>query len=183
MDGTLGEIRMFAGNYAPLNWAFCEGQLLPITSNSALFSIVGTYYGGDGRTTFGLPDFRGRVNVGPGRGPGLTNYNLADKGGVETETIGMDNLPSRMNATLIATTDLANSDSPEGAYLAESGYHPRGQEYFDVQTYKSSPTQTVNMAPDMISITGGLDNPVNVRQPYLSCYYIICITGNYPSRS
>ena len=86
MDPFIGEITMFAGNFAPRGWALCDGQLLPISQNSALFSILGTTYGGDGRTTFALPDLRGRVAIHPGNGPGLSDYRLGQKGGAETIT-------------------------------------------------------------------------------------------------
>ena len=97
----IGEISMFAGNFAPRGWAFCEGQLLPIAQNQSLFSILGTTYGGDGRTTFGLPDMRGRVSIHPGTGPGLTNYRLGNKGGSETTTLTTNQLPSH-NHTISA---------------------------------------------------------------------------------
>src|SRR5690606_21678322 len=88
-DGYIGEIRMFAGNFAPRGWAFCEGQMLPISQNTALFSLLGTTYGGDGRTTFALPDLRGRVPVQSGTGPGLSSYRLGQSGGSETITVNI----------------------------------------------------------------------------------------------
>lgn len=92
-EGMVGEVRMFAGNFAPRGWAFCEGQLLPISSNSALFSILGTTYGGDGRTTFALPDLRGRAAIGTGQGPGLNNYPHGQKGGSETTSLKFQSQP------------------------------------------------------------------------------------------
>ena len=94
MDPFLGEIIMFGGNFAPRGWAFCDGQLLPINANSALFSILGTTYGGDGRTTFQLPDLQGRVAIGEGRGPGLTDRRLGQKGGERKVTLTPQNMPS-----------------------------------------------------------------------------------------
>lgn len=99
-EGFIGEIKMFGGNFAPRSWAFCEGQLLSIASNTALFSILGTTYGGDGRTTFGLPDFRGRVSIHQGTGPGLPTYRLGAKGGSPTTTLNILNMPAH-NHTII----------------------------------------------------------------------------------
>ena len=93
----IGEVKLFAGNFAPRGWAFCDGQLLAISQNQALFSVLGTQYGGDGRTSFALPDMRGRVAVGPRRGPGLSNYKLAQKGGVEYNSINGNVLISNNN--------------------------------------------------------------------------------------
>ena len=101
-EGMIGEVRLFAGNFAPRTWAFCEGQLLAISSNTALFSILGTTYGGDGRTTFGLPDLRGRSAVGPGNGPGLRSYRLGQRGGEEYKTLNITNLP--IHSHFITTT-------------------------------------------------------------------------------
>jgi microcystin-dependent protein len=95
-EALIGEIKMFAGNFAPRGWAFCNGQLLPISQNSALFSILGTTYGGDGRTTFALPDLRGRVPIGPGNGPGLSTYIPGQKGGQENVTLLQQNMPLGM---------------------------------------------------------------------------------------
>tara|TARA_Y100001938_G_C7902494_1_gene335409 strand:- start:209 stop:688 length:480 start_codon:yes stop_codon:yes gene_type:complete len=96
-EGFIGEVRMFAGTFAPRGWALCQGQLLPISSNSALFSILGTTYGGDGRTTFALPDLRGRVPMGVGRGNGLTSRNLGQKVGTETTSLSLVNIPLNVN--------------------------------------------------------------------------------------
>ena len=103
MDPFIGEIIMFGGNFAPRGWALCNGQLLSISQNSALFSILGTTYGGDGRTTFGLPDLRGRVSMHPGTGPGLSPRSLGQKGGAETETLTTSNMPSVCRPTMAAS--------------------------------------------------------------------------------
>lgn len=100
-DGMIAEIRMFGGNFAPRTWAFCDGQLLPISQNQALFSLIGTIYGGDGRTTFALPDLRGRVAVHPGQGPGLSDYRVGQKGGSETNTLNVTQLPSHNHTIVI----------------------------------------------------------------------------------
>src|SRR5512140_216933 len=110
----IGEIVMFAGNFAPRSWALCNGQLLPIAQNTALFSILGTTYGGDGRTTFALPDLRGRVPVHPGQGPGLSNYVLGEMAGTENTTLLINNMPAH-NHTLNAVSDAGDTAAPAGA--------------------------------------------------------------------
>lgn len=139
MDGTLAEIRLFAGTFSPRNWAFCYGQLLPIAQNQALFSLMGTYYGGNGRTTFGIPDLRGRIPMGTGNGPGLTPSILGQLKGGERNQLSVGNLPAHSHTaaftqTAGAVTDIAataqttikmkvateaNSTSPTNAFLAE----------------------------------------------------------------
>jgi microcystin-dependent protein len=107
MEGYIGEIRLFAGNFAPRHWEYCHGQMLPISNHSALFSIVGTTYGGDGRTTFALPDLRGRVPLGPGTAPGLTEHRLGQKGGSESNKLELNQLPVQSTgATAITKTRL-----------------------------------------------------------------------------
>ena len=107
MEGYIGEIRLFAGNFAPRHWEYCHGQMLPISNHSALFSIVGTTYGGDGRTTFALPDLRGRVPLGSGTAPGLTDHRLGQKGGSESNTLELNQLPVQSTgATAITKTRL-----------------------------------------------------------------------------
>ena len=119
MDGYIGTIMMFAGTYAPQNWAFCHGQLLQIAQYQALYSIVGTYYGGDGRTNFALPDLRGRAPIGQGQAPGLSWINLGEKGGSETVTQTVQNMPAHTHAArLHAETSKANQSNPQGRMLA-----------------------------------------------------------------
>ncbi|MDH7445466.1 phage tail protein [Aquimarina sp. 2201CG14-23] len=174
MEPTIGEIRMFAGNFAPRAWALCEGQLLPINQNDALFSILGTTYGGDGRTTFALPDLRGRVPVSPGNGPGLSTYKQGQRGGVETVTLNTTQIPSHTHVVQ------ANSASPVGR--GEGSSTAAGTYWGDGDSYASAKNNT--MAADAIAIgnTGGNLSHEN-RQPFLSIYYIICLQGVYPSRS
>ncbi len=126
MEGTIGEIRLFAGNFAPRTWAFCNGQLLPIAQYQALFSILGTIYGGDGRTTFALPDLRGCVPIHPGNGPGLSDRRLGQRGGAETVALNQLNLPSHTHAATATVTPPAlgvegDTASPAGAIPAKSG--------------------------------------------------------------
>ncbi|KRS10186.1 hypothetical protein XM53_22310, partial [Roseovarius atlanticus] len=113
-DPFIGQIVLFGGNFAPRNWAFCDGQLVAISQNSALFSILGTTYGGDGRTTFGLPDLRGRVPIGPRQGPGLTFYREGQKGGAEDVTLTQAEMPSHSHATNVQTTANMLAESRPG---------------------------------------------------------------------
>lgn len=161
-EGFIGEIKMFAGNFAPRTWAFCEGQLLPIAQNTALFSILGTTYGGDGRTTFGLPDLRGRAPIGPGNGPGLSSYRLGQKGGAETFTLTTANMP--MHAHSIPTFAV----DPNATTFTQGNTA--------VMTLGNAATGAINSA------NMGGNQPVNHVQPYLAIHYIICVQGTFPSR-
>lgn len=167
MEPMLGEIRMFAGNFAPRSWALCDGQLLPINQNQALFSILGTTYGGDGRTTFGLPDLRGRVPVHPGNGPGLSNYNLGQKAGVENVTLTSAQMPSHDHSLVAGSND--SQKSPSGGLLANRG------EY-------SSNSPGATMGSSAIQNTGGSQSHTNI-QPYQCVNFIIALQGVFPSRS
>ncbi len=180
MEGTIGEIRMFGGNFSPRNWSFCNGQLLPISSNTALFSIIGTIYGGDGRTTFALPDLRGRSVIGPGQGPGLSNISQGSRSGTETSTITVQNMPSH-NHTVGVSNSEGNGSTPVNSYPAVSKVQlERGGDIYDVNAYGSVPN--ASMAANAIGSTGG-GAPVNIRNPYLGVYYIICLYGIFPSRN
>lgn len=184
MDGTMATVIMFAGNFAPRNWAYCQGQLLAISSNSALFSLLGTIYGGDGRTTFGLPDLRGRVPVGTGNGPGLTSRPLGQKGGTETNTLNILNLPSHNHTAsgkLATGGDNALSDISAGNLLASEA---RGGG--DALSIYNSGAATGYMADGSVQVTvgnTGSNQAVNNIQPYLAMNYVICLQGVYPSRS
>ena len=166
----IGEISMFAGNFAPRGWAFCEGQLLPISQNSALFSLLGTTYGGDGRTTFALPDLRGRVPMHPGTGPGLSNYRLGQKGGAETTTLTVAQLPSHSHP-IQANEKSPTINDPKNAVMANLGPIP-GIYARDAGTITMKPTGN----------TGG-NQSVDIRQPYCTVNYIIALQGVYPSRN
>jgi len=168
-DPFIGEIIMFGGNFAPRGWAFCDGQLLAISSHSALFSILGTTYGGDGRTTFGLPDMRGRVPIHPGNGPGLSDYRLGQKGGRELVTLSVANLPSHSHDLKGENTE-ANAINPTSAVLANG------------ETYKANGTPNAIMKAGSIGNTGG-SQPFDIRQPYLCVNFIIALVGVYPSRN
>lgn len=165
----IAEIRIFAGNFAPRGWAFCDGQLLPISQNTALFSLIGTTYGGDGRSTTALPDLQGRAPMHPGRGPGLTDRRLGQRGGVETVTLTEAQMPNHTH-TLNGVNENANQRAISDNYLA------RG-----TQMYRP-PANLDAMAPATLSDTGG-SQAHNNMQPYLTMNFIIALVGLYPSRS
>lgn len=172
MDPYLGQIQAFGFNFAPRGWAFCRGQLLPINQNQALFSLLGTMYGGDGRTTFALPDLQGRAIVGFGQGPGLSALNQGAKGGTETVTLQVANLPAH-NHQITATDSDANSDeASNGARLGTTG----------VSIYASGGSASVTLAPDSTTPTGG-SQPFQNRSPFLGTNYCIAVTGIFPSRN
>jgi len=173
MEGTIGEIRMFAGNFAPRNWAFCNGQLLAISTNTALFSILGTTYGGNGQTTFALPDFQGRVAVGTGQGPGLANVQLGEKAGTPNNTLTVANMPAHTH-TMNASSDAASVGSPAGNSL---GANARG----GISPFAPGATSQVAMGSTTGSV--GSSTPVNNMQPYLGMNYVICLFGIFPSRN
>ena len=162
---------MFAGTYAPLNWAFCEGQLLSISEYSTLFAIIGTNYGGDGRTNFALPDLRGRVPVSAGIGPGLSPYYLGQEGGVETVPLSLAQMPSHKH-DLMGSSAAASDTTPEENLPATTSR---------TRLYTSSSENDVNMGSEAISNNGG-SQPHENRQPYSVVHYIICVDGLWPSR-
>jgi microcystin-dependent protein len=180
MEGYIGEIRMFAGNFAPLYWAYCQGQLMSISANTALFSILGTTYGGDGQVTFGLPDFRGRIAVGTGQGPGLSDYELGQMAGSESTTLITPNLPSHNHPITGTVTIKASSDG-------NTEVDPTGRNLGPGNTYTTT-SDLVDMAQgntDVKLSTGsvGGNMPFGNLQPYLAINYIICTEGIYPSRN
>ena len=196
MEGTIGEIRMFAGNFAPRYWAYCDGRLISISSNTAFFSILGTTYGGNGSTTFAVPDLRGRVAVGTGAGPGLSTVQLGQMSGTETVTLLSTQIPAHTHtaiagtggsgtATLNAVTANGNTQSPSGNYLAAS-------RTASVASYIASGTtaamnagsitlSNITAGAPTIGITGG-SQPHSNMQPYLGMNYVICMMGIFPSR-
>ncbi len=171
-EGFIGEIRMFAGNFAPRSWAFCDGQLLPINQNQALFSILGTTYGGDGRTTFALPDLRGRVAIHPGSGPGLSAYQQGSKGGTEANILTVSQMPAHSH-TVNAVVEDGNQSVPTGNL-------PAGTKVLDKEYSDAEANTTMNGT--MIGNSGG-GQPVNNIQPYGTVNYIICLQGIFPSRN
>ncbi|MCW3786698.1 phage tail protein [Plebeiibacterium sediminum] len=174
-EAMIGEIRMFAGNFAPRGWALCDGQLLSISQNTALFSILGTTYGGDGRTTFALPDLRGRVPMHAGSGTNLTSRSLGQKTGSETNTLNITQIPSHTHSVTVTNPvydDEANSDDPTGRYPAVSG-----------ENMYSDETNTNGATPEITIGNAGGSQPVNNMQPSLTINFIIATSGVFPSRN
>jgi microcystin-dependent protein len=169
----VAEIRIFAGNFAPRGWAFCNGQLIQVAQNTALFSLVGTTYGGDGRTTFGLPDMQGRAPMHPGRGPGLTPRSLGQKTGTSTVTLTQGNMPSHSH-TVSGT--VVPSDQTEG-----SGSTIPGRS-IGANSYSTVASGLTPMASAALTTEGG-STAHNNLQPLLVLNYIIALVGLYPTRS
>lgn len=169
----IAEIRIFAGNFAPRSWAFCDGQLLPISQNTALFSLIGTTYGGDGRTTTALPNLQGRAPMHPGRGPGLTDRRLGERGGVEMVTLSEAQMPNHTH-TLRAVTEFGDLFGPSDRSLARS----RSGSIYQTNTSAS----LVSMNEQALPNAGGSQAHNNL-QPFLAINFIIALQGLYPSRS
>lgn len=179
MEGTLAEIRMFAGNFSPRGWVFCQGQVLPIAQWTAVFALVGTIYGGNGQTTFGVPDFRGRLAVGTGNGAGVASVQLGEMSGLNTTTLLAANLPAHThqvagNITPRAFGDLGNQESPENTFAAGSSTKP----------YNGSADANMQPFPMNVptNIVGG-SSPVSLMQPYTGMNHIMCVEGIFPSRN
>ncbi|MES2655796.1 MAG: tail fiber protein [Bacteroidota bacterium] len=187
MEGTIGEIRMFAGNFAPKNWALCQGQILAIRSNTALFSILGTQYGGDGSTTFALPDLRSRALAGTGNGQGLSPYTNGEMIGTEGVTINLTQMTAHTHAGAVTVTgsvapyelnDAGGTDLPQGNFFASTG----------VAQY--SPTSDDTMGESPVTITAnavignnGGNQAHNNMQPYLGMNFVVCLYGIFPYRN
>ena len=167
MEPLIGQIQAFGFNFAPRGWAKCEGQLLPINQNETLFSLLGTTYGGDGRTTFGLPDLRGRVPMHHGNGPGLTPRPMGQKSGEERHTLTIDQMPAH-NHSLHGIKKAGESAGPEYGVVRDD-YAP------------SSGTPDVSLGTNTAMPTGGGQSHNNM-QPYLVVNYCIALVGLYPSR-
>lgn len=169
----IAEVRIFAGNFAPRGWAFCNGQLLPVSQNTALFSLIGTTYGGDGRTTTALPNLQGRAPMHPGRGPGLTSRRLGQRGGVETVTLSEAQMPNHTHSLRAGARPATLSEPATNASLARSSNGKAFQ--------SESNSNLVSMANAVLEPTGG-SQPHNNLQPFLTLTYIIALVGLYPSR-
>ena len=172
-DPFIAEIRIFAGNFAPRGWAFCNGQLLAISQNTALFSLLGTTYGGDGRTTFGLPNLQGRAPMHPGQGPGLTPRSLGELAGSNSVTLIASEMPSHTHA-MMAVPSPASARAPSDSTLARS----RNGNAYQTQAAQNITT----MAPTAITTAGG-SQPHNNLQPFLTLTFIIALQGIYPARN
>ncbi len=172
MEPFIGEIVMFGGNFAPRQWALCDGQLLAISQNTALFSILGTTYGGDGRTTFALPDLRGRVAMHPGNGPGLTPRSLGQKGGTEHNTLTIAQMPSHNHGVAVNVSTAAGEEgAPNGQVIASHA-----------SAFNEDATAGQTLGGVSQNNQGG-NQQVNNVQPFTCVNYIIAMQGIYPSRN
>ena len=191
----IGEIIIFAGNFAPMGWFLCQGQLLSIAQYQPLFSLLGTTYGGDGRANFQLPDLRGRAPIGFSQGGGLSDYDLGEKGGAESTVLTINTMPAhshgfstgQASVSIQASSAIGDTSSPAGHYIANV-LDSTGSA---CTSFASSPAAstlgalagaTLNFPGGSISNTGG-NQPFDIRQPYLAVNYIIAFQGVYPTRS
>ncbi len=179
----LGEIIMFAGNFAPRGWALCQGQILSIAQNTALFSILGTTYGGNGQTTFALPDLRGRVPVGQGQGPGLSSYTLGEVTGTESTTLLSNNLPTipinvPVAGTMKCSAEDADNARPNGRVLATA---TQGVVYAGASD--GSTMLAGSVTGTATGTAGGSSQPFPILQPLLCINFIIALEGIFPSRN
>jgi microcystin-dependent protein len=171
-DPFVAEIRIFPFNFAPRGWAWCDGQLLPLSQNTALFSLLGTTYGGNGKSNFALPDLQGRAPMHPGQGPGLSLHDLGETGGSETVTLLESEIPSHSHAQRCSSDDADLKAPASTRVLARSnpGF-----------LYQSSTAGIQAMAPEALAPAGG-DQPHNNLQPYLTFYFCIALQGVFPPR-
>lgn len=175
MDPFVAEIRIFPFNFAPRGWAFCDGQILPLSQNTALFSLLGTTYGGDGKSNFALPNMQGNAPMHPGQGPGLSLHDLGETGGSETVTLLQSEIPSHAHTVSAAINANGDSQSPANTIWAQA---PGGRG--SLQLYSSAPTGGMN--PNALVPVGG-DQPHNNMQPYLTLNFCIALQGVYPPRT
>jgi len=177
----IGEVKLFGFYFNPRGYMTCQGQMMSIAQNTALFSLLGTNYGGDGQVTFGLPDLQGRIPIGQGQGQGLPSYEIGEKGGFPNVTITTNNMPPHahpgqgITVTMPVSTGGADASSPAGAYLCDGG----------TDAYSSVPTAGQNYAPLAIGGTTGVTGsglPISVMNPYLVMNYSIATEGIFPSR-
>ncbi len=178
MEGVMAVITCVAYDFAPKNWAYCNGQTLAIAQNQALFSLLGTTFGGNGVTTFQLPNLQGRVPINTGQGPGLSNYNLGQVGGVETNTLTINNLPSHTHSGNVAMRMQSNSDAGDQSRAANGLYAPVTAAYASTANVQMA-TPTYNL----IIGTAGAGQAFSMRPPLLAINYVICTAGIFPSRN
>lgn len=183
MDEYLSVIKMFGCNFAPRGWAFCQGQQMSIAQNSALFALLGTTFGGNGQTTFGLPDFRGRVPIGQGSGPGLSGYTPGQMGGAESVTLTTNQLPAHTHAAsatsqLFAEAAPGSSQNPQGRMLAGGTNF-----YADEAPSQNRQLSSQSVVTTVTNAVAGGNQAFDIRQPYVCVNVCICIEGLFPSRS
>jgi len=171
MDPFVAEIRIFPFNFAPKGWAWCDGQILPLSQNTALFSLLGTTYGGDGKSNFALPDLQGRAPMHPGQGPGLSLHDLGETGGSETVSLLESEIPSHSHAISASQADGLESAASGQQFATGIG----------IGMY-AAPNPLVQLSPNALAPAGG-DQPHNNMQPYLTFYFCIALQGVYPPRT
>lgn len=180
MDGVMAYVTLFAGNFAPRNWAFCAGQILPIAQNTALFSLLGTTYGGNGQTTFALPDLRGRAVIGRGQGPGLSSYDLGQVSGAETATLLLTQMPAHAHPVAVSIAPAASSNASSASPV--NGVYANSTELLYNSTADSSMgnySATLTVSPP----AGAGSLPFSILNPLLTLNYIICMQGVFPARN
>jgi microcystin-dependent protein len=170
-DPYIGEIRMFGGNFAPLGWAFCDGQILPIAANDALFNLIGTTYGGDGVTTFALPDLRGRAPIHMGTGPGLSGRVIGESFGVESVTLTTNTLPQHSHS-FAGSTATASATSPQNQVVAAPS---------TIDLYRPATVPSAALNPAALASAGG-SQPHDNMQPYQCVNFIIALEGIFPTQ-
>lgn len=168
-DPFVAEIRIFPFNFAPKGWAWCDGQIMPLSQNTALFSLLGPTYGGDGKSNFALPDLQGRAPMHPGQGPGLSLHDLGETGGSETVSLLESEIPAHSHG-LVADEDDASFFTPAQMLLAAGN-----------QMYTNPAVINTNLAPEALAPAGG-DQPHNNMMPYLTFYFCIALQGVFPPR-
>ena len=169
-DPFVAEIRIFPFNFAPKGWAWCDGELLPLSQNTALFSLLGTTYGGNGKSNFALPDLQGRAPMHPGQGPGLSLHDLGETGGSDTVTLLESEIPSHSHAVTASQSD-GLERTPQNQLLATG---------MGISQYQA-PGPLTTLSPNTVGVTGG-DQPHNNLQPYLTLYFCIALQGVFPPR-
>jgi microcystin-dependent protein len=182
-DPYYAQVTIFAGNFAPRKWAFCNGQLMSIAQNTALFALLGTTFGGNGQTTFGLPDLRGRAAIHIGQGAGLTNIDLGEMAGTESMSLLNQNMPVHTHSFVSATGGQPASTTPGVTDIPTNNYpapvNGSGNAY---STSPSAATMGVTTSNMLTPITGG-SQPFDIRSPFLVMNYIICTEGIFPARN
>jgi microcystin-dependent protein len=190
MEAFLSMILLWPCNFAPVGWQLCAGQLLPISQNAALFSLIGTFYGGNGTTTFALPDFRGRVPVGTGSGPGLSTYNLGQAGGTENVSLTIGQIPAHAHTVALSVTISASNAQATTSVPAANNSLAAPYDILNANPIggyvTTAPNTPLNIGGGAVAGNTGLagsSQPHSNIQPYLSVNYIIALQGIFPSRS
>jgi microcystin-dependent protein len=181
MEGVIGYVTMFAGNFAPKSWAFCNGQTINIASNTALYSILGTTYGGNGTTTFQLPNTQGRAVVGTGTGPGLSTYDSGQAAGTNSVTITNAQMPAHVHPVIVTIQNQANESAEADTTAANGNVYTRDS---NITPYDSNPGFNGAVFQAQITMTNSGSNlPMTIERPMIGMNYIICQYGVFPARN